>query len=151
VKTDPSGRYACLYKRWHMIGLEVGISVASVGLRGESTGCATGWRADAVAVAKKGLSAGEILDGEGGYTVVGRLMPAADSLAQNCLPLGLAHGWKLLRAIPQGNPVRWSDVAIDGNSTAVRVRREMEARGVENLAIGRAGAAAEKVLAGRAQ
>jgi predicted homoserine dehydrogenase-like protein len=151
VKTDPSGRYACLYKRWHMIGLEVGISVASVGLRGEATGCATGWRADAVAVAKKGLSSGEILDGEGGYTVVGRLMPAADSLAQNCLPLGLAHGWKLLRAIPAGGLVKWSDVAVDANSTAVRMRREMEAGGIENPATGRAGAAAEKVLAGRAQ
>jgi predicted homoserine dehydrogenase-like protein len=127
VKTDPSGRYACLYKRWHLIGLEVGISVASVGLRGEPTGCATGWRADAVAIAKKDLKAGEMLDGEGGYTVVGRLMPAADSLAQNCLPLGLAHGWKLLKGIRQGQPVRWSDVAFDANSTAVRLRREMEA------------------------
>jgi predicted homoserine dehydrogenase-like protein len=126
VKTDPGGRYACLYKRWHLIGLEVGISVASVGLRREATGCATGWRADAVAVAKKSLSPGEILDGEGGYTVVGRLMPAADSLAQNCLPLGLAHGWKLLRAVPAGEPIKWSDVAVDASSTAVRVRREME-------------------------
>jgi predicted homoserine dehydrogenase-like protein len=126
VKTDPGGRYACMYKRWHLIGLEVGISVASVGLRGEATGCATGWRADAVAVAKKSLSPGEMLDGEGGYTVVGRLMPAADSLAQDCLPLGLAHGWKVLRHIAAGRPVRWSDVAVDANSTAVRVRREME-------------------------
>ena len=94
VRTDPTGRYACLYKRWHLIGLEVGISVASVGLRNEPTGCATGWRADAVAIAKRDLKAGELLDGEGGYTVVGRLMPAADSAAQGCLPLGLAHGWK---------------------------------------------------------
>jgi len=126
VKTDPSGRYACMYKRWHLIGLEVGISVASVGLRGEPTGCPTGWRADAVAVAKKNLLPGEILDGEGGYTVVGRLMPAAHSLAQGCLPLGLAHGWKLLRAVTAGQPVRWSDAAIDANSSAVRARREME-------------------------
>jgi predicted homoserine dehydrogenase-like protein len=126
VKTDPSSRYACMYKRWHLIGLEVGISVAAVGLRGEATGCATGWRADAIAVAKRGLSAGEILDGEGGYTVAGRLMPAEASLAQGCLPLGLAHGWKLLRPVAAGQPVRWSDVAYDANSTAVRVRREME-------------------------
>ena len=126
VKTDPSGRYACMYKRWHLIGLEVGISVASVGLRGEPTGCPTGWRADAVALAKKNLLAGEILDGEGGYTVVGRLMPAADSLAQGCLPLGLAHGWKLLRPVAAGQPVRWNDVAIDAASSAVRARREME-------------------------
>jgi predicted homoserine dehydrogenase-like protein len=127
VKTDASGRYACLYKRWHLIGLEVGISVASVGLRGEPTGCATGFRADAVATAKRALKAGEILDGEGGYTVVGRLMPAADSLAQGCLPLGLAHGWKVLKPVSAGQPLRWSDVAVDAEATAVRARREMEA------------------------
>ena len=126
VKTDPSGRYACMYKRWHLIGLEVGISVASVGLRGEPTGCPTGWRADAVATAKRTLSAGEMLDGEGGYTVVGRLMPAADSLAHGCLPLGLAHGWKVLHPVAAGQPLRWSDVAFDAGSTAVRARREME-------------------------
>jgi predicted homoserine dehydrogenase-like protein len=127
VKTDDSGRYACMYKRWHLIGLEVGISVASVGLRGESTGCATGWRADAVAVAKKDLKAGELLDGEGGYTVVGRLMGAADSLAQGCLPLGLAHHWKLLRPVAAGQALKWSDVAYDANVPAVKLRREMEA------------------------
>jgi len=127
VQTDDSGRYACLYKRWHLIGLEVGISVASVGLRGEPTGCATGFRADAVATAKRALKPGELLDGEGGYTVVGRLMPAADSLAQGCLPLGLAHGWKMLKPVAAGQPVRWSDVAVDADAAAVKVRREMEA------------------------
>jgi predicted homoserine dehydrogenase-like protein len=126
VKTDPSGRYACMYKRWHLIGLEVGISVASVGLRGEPTGCATGWRADAVAVAKRDLKEKEILDGEGGYTVVGRLMPAEASLAQECLPLGLAHGWKMLRPVSAGQPLRWSDVACDASVPAVSLRREME-------------------------
>ena len=126
VKTDDSGRYACLYKRWHMIGLEVGISVASVGLRGEPTGCATGFRADAVATAKRALKPGEILDGEGGYTVVGRLMPAQDSMAQGCLPLGLAHGWKLLKPVAAGQALRWSDVAVDESSVAVKLRREME-------------------------
>ena len=146
VKTDPSGRYACLYKRWHLIGLEVGISVASVGLRGEPTGCPTGWRADAVAVAKKDLKPGELLDGEGGYTVVGRLMPAADSLAQGCLPLGLAHGWKLLKAVPPGSA---------GQVERRGVRREQH-RGARAPRDGerlraRAGAAAEQVLAGRAR
>jgi predicted homoserine dehydrogenase-like protein len=111
----------------------VGISVASVGLRGEPTGCPTGWRADAVAIAKRDLKAGELLDGEGGYTVVGRLMPAADSAAQGCLPLGLAHGWKLLRPITAGQPVRWDDVAVDANNTAVRLRREMESNFGERL------------------
>jgi len=133
VKTDPSGRYACLYKRWHLIGLEVGISVASVGLRGEPTGCATGFRADAIATAKRALKAGEVLDGEGGYTVVGRLMPAQDSLKAGCLPLGLAHGVKLLRPVAAGEAVRWSDVAVDESQPAVKLRREMEGAGAERL------------------
>ena len=126
VKTDPSGRYACLYKRWHLIGLEVGISVASVGLRGEPTGCPTGWRADAVAVAKRDLKAGELLDGEGGYTVWGKLFPAEKSIAYGGLPLGLAHDVKLLKPVAAGQPLRWSDVACDETLTAVRTRREME-------------------------
>jgi len=137
VKTDVSGRYACMYKRWHLIGLEVGISVASVGLRGEPTGCATGWRADAVAVAKKDLNKSEVLDGEGGYTVVGRLMPAAASLAQNCLPLGLAHGWKMLRRVPAGQAISWNDVAVDANVPAVKLRREMEASAASGSAAAR--------------
>ncbi len=139
VKTDPSGRYACMYKRWHLIGLEVGISVASVGLRREPTGCATGWRADAVAVAKRDLKANEILDGEGGYTVVGQLMPAEASLKENCLPLGLAHGWKLVRPVAAGQVVRWSDVAVDASSSAVKLRREME------QAFGRAASGASRL------
>jgi predicted homoserine dehydrogenase-like protein len=133
LQTDPSGRHSVMYKRWHLIGLEVGISVASVGLRKEPTGCAIGFHADVIATAKRDLKPGEILDGEGGYTVVGRLMPAADSAAQGCLPLGLAHGWKLLRPITAGQPVRWNDVAVDQNATAVRVRREMEANFRERL------------------
>jgi predicted homoserine dehydrogenase-like protein len=116
-----------MYKRWHLIGLEVGISVASVGLRNEPTGCATGFRADAVATAKRDLRTGELLDGEGGYTVVGRLMPAADSLRLGALPLGLAHQVKLLNPVKAGEPVLWSNVACDEASEAVRLRREMEA------------------------
>jgi predicted homoserine dehydrogenase-like protein len=126
VRTDPSGRYACLYKRWHLIGLEVGISVASVGVRGESTGCATGFRADVAASAKRDLQAGEVLDGEGGYTVVGRLMPAQESLRMGALPLGLAHDVKLVRPVAAGQPVCWSDVVVDESLTAVKLRREME-------------------------
>jgi len=128
VQTDPSGRYACMYKRWHLIGLEAGISVAAVGLRREATGCANGFRADAVATAKRDLGAGEILDGEGGFTVVGRLMPAADSLRMGVLPLGLANRVKLTRPLRQGDPVLWADVAMDADGDAVRLRREMEAQ-----------------------
>ena len=124
--TDPSGRYFTLYKRWHLIGLEVGMSVASVALRGEPTGAATGWHADVVATAKRDLQPGEMLDGEGGYTVWGKLLPAARSLQTGGLPLGLAHQVKLLRPVRQGQCLSWDDVAIDTGTDAYRLRREME-------------------------
>jgi predicted homoserine dehydrogenase-like protein len=124
--TDPSGRYTAMYKPYHLIGLELGISVASVGLRGEATGTPVGFDADVVATAKRELKAGEVLDGEGGYTVYGRLMPAADSLRIGGLPLGLAHRLRLKQGVAAGAPVRWSDVEYDGRETAVRFRLEME-------------------------
>ena len=127
VRTDPTGRYACLYKRWHLIGLEVGISVASVGLRGEATGAAVGFNADVVATAKRDPKAGELLDGEGGCTVWGKLLPAWKSVELGGLPLGLASGVKLLRPVAAGQPLRWLDAAIDESLPAVSVRREMEA------------------------
>ena len=126
LHTDSSGRYTAMYKPYHLIGLELGISVASVGLRGEPTGAADGWRGDVVATAKRDLKAGETLDGEGGFTVYGRLMPATDSLAAGGLPLGLAHGVTLKRPVAAGRPVRWSDVEIDASLPAVAFRREME-------------------------
>lgn len=125
VSTDPSGRVAALWRPSHLIGLELGISVASAALRGEATGAPTGFRADVGACAKTALAAGATLDGEGGRTVWGRLMPAEDSLAVGALPIGLAHGVTLKRPIAEGAMVTWDDVEIP-DSEAVRVRREME-------------------------
>ena len=127
LATDDTGCYAAMYKPYHLIGLELGISVASAALRGEPTGCATGFRADVVATAKRDLAAGEVLDGEGGYTVHGRLMPAADSLGLGALPLGLSHDVKLVNAVAAGEVVRRADVVVDEADPTVAFRREMEA------------------------
>ena len=124
--TDPSGRYFTLYKRWHLIGLEVGMSVASVALRGEPTGVATGWHADVVATAKRDLKPGDMLDGEGGYTVWGKLLPAQKSAAMGGLPLGLAHQVKVVRPVAKGQSLTWQDVDIDTSTYAYKIRLEME-------------------------
>ncbi len=126
LPTDPTGRYAAMYKPFHLIGLELSISVLNVALRGEPTGSCKAWRGDAVAVAKRALKAGETLDGEGGYTVYAKLIPAARSLALGALPIGLASHVKLLRDIAAGEFVTTADVALDENSQAVRIRRRME-------------------------
>jgi predicted homoserine dehydrogenase-like protein len=124
--TDSSGEYSSMYKPFHLIGLELGISVASVAVRREATGAATGFRGDCVATAKRNLKAGEMLDGEGGYTVYGKLMPAQDSLKAGALPIGLAHKVKLIRYVAAGKAVSWNDVAFDANNETVKFRREME-------------------------
>ena len=124
---DKSGKYAALYRPIHMIGLELGISVASCALRGEPTGAPTGFRSDVVATAKRALKAGEILDGEGGFCVWGKQTPAEVSLARGLLPLGLAHNVRLKRDIAEGGALAWADVVVDANDVAVKVRREMEA------------------------
>jgi predicted homoserine dehydrogenase-like protein len=123
---DRSGKYAALYRPIHMIGLELGISVASCALRNEPTGAPTGFRSDVAATAKRGLKAGEMLDGEGGFCVWGKQTPAEVSLRDELLPLGLAHNVKLKRDIPEGGALKWADVAYDPDDAAVKVRREME-------------------------
>ena len=124
--TDASGQYSALYKPFHLIGLELGISVASVGLRNEATGAPIGFNADVVATAKRDLGAGEVLDGEGGHTVYGKVMPAEESMRIGGLPLGLAHKVKLVNAVAAGQQVRWDDVEIDESQSAVAFRRAME-------------------------
>ena len=126
--TDPSGRYFTLYKRWHLIGLEVGMSVASVALRKEATGVAHCWNADVVATAKRDLKPGELLDGEGGYTVWGKLLPATKSVSMGGLPLGLAHDIKLIRPVKKGQSLCWEDVAVDKNTHAYKIRQELETK-----------------------
>ncbi len=124
---DSTNRYAALYRPIHMIGLELGISVASAALRGEPTGSSTGFRSDVVATAKRKLKAGEILDGEGGYCVWGKQMPADASMRLGGLPLGLSHNVKLLNDIAEGEKLTWADVKLDEKDPAVTIRREMEA------------------------
>jgi predicted homoserine dehydrogenase-like protein len=124
---DKSGKYAALYRPIHMIGMELGISVASAALRNEPTGAPTGFRSDVVATAKRDLKAGEMLDGEGGFCIWGKQTPADTSLERELLPLGLAHNVTLKNNIQEGSALKWSDVAYDPGDNAVKVRREMEA------------------------
>jgi predicted homoserine dehydrogenase-like protein len=125
VRTDPSGRYAALFRPCHLIGLELNVSVLSAALRGEPTGQARAFRGDAVAVAKRPLKVGERLDGEGGFTVWGKLMPAAASLAAGALPIGLAHGVRLRRDVAEGAVVRREDVEAP-HGPAAEARDELE-------------------------
>jgi predicted homoserine dehydrogenase-like protein len=125
MNTDESGRYSAMYKPYHLIGLELNISILSVVLRARPTGAATVFNADVVAIAKRDINPGETLDGEGGYTVWGRIMPATDSVATSALPIGLANGVKVSRPVKQGQLVTVDAVDADFSSQAWHVRGKM--------------------------
>jgi predicted homoserine dehydrogenase-like protein len=129
LTVDPTGRIAALWRPVHLIGLELGISIASAALRGEPTGCPQAFRADVIATAKRDLAAGELLDGEGGETVWGRLMPAAAARAEDGLPIGLAHGVRLARPVAVGARLSLADVVLDEADPAVALRRRMVVSG----------------------
>ncbi|KXH24974.1 hypothetical protein CSAL01_12388 [Colletotrichum salicis] len=119
--------YAAQYKPYHLIGLELGISVATIMVRGEPTGQTKTWAGDVVATAKRDLKAGETLDGEGGFTVYGKLVTAEDSMAIEGLPIGLAHGFVLKHDVQKDHGLTWQDVEYSEKTQAVAIRKEMEA------------------------
>ena len=125
LKLDPSGRYGALYRPYHLIGLELGVSVAKAAIDGEATGCGREWRGDCVATAKRDLEAGEMLDGEGGYCVHGTLVPATRSAGEGLLPIGLAYRTRLVRAVPKGRLLTYADINLDGANDIRELRSEL--------------------------
>ena len=126
MNTDDTGRYSAMYKPFHLIGLELNISILSAAILGKPTGMTQNFNADVVATAKKDLKTGETLDGEGGFTVWGKLKSATRSLEIGGLPIGLAHGVRLKNNIAANTPIRWEDVEIDTSTQAYQIRKSME-------------------------
>jgi len=126
VQTDDSGKYFTSYKRWHLIGLELGMSVANVGIRQEATGVAKEFLSDVVTIAKRDLKVGEVLDGEGGYTVSGDIRPSNISVKKNYLPLGLTAGVKMLRDVKANSILSYDDISIEHQTNAYKLRKSLE-------------------------
>ena len=130
--TDSTGKYSALYRPYHLIGLELGVSIASVAIRREPTGVTRDFSADVVCVAKCNLQKGEVLDGEGGSTVWGKIIPAQRSIEIQAVPIGLANGLKLNTEVSKGEVIHWSDVQVPQTRKAYtdvyRLRKKMEAQ-----------------------
>ena len=124
LMTDDSGWYGSMWRPFHLIGLETSVSVLTAALRGEPTGSTRFFRADAVATAKCDLKAGEILDGEGGYKVWAKAIPAWKSVAARALPIGLANNVKLKRPLARDRIVTMDDVEISDDLDILAMRDE---------------------------
>jgi len=125
MNTDATGRYSAMFKPFHLIGLELNVSILSAAIRQRPTGSSQVFNADVVAVAKRDIAAGEMLDGEGGYTVWGKLMPAKSSVAQNALPIGLASDVAVTRPVKAGDVVTIHDISADQSGQSWQIRQRM--------------------------
>jgi predicted homoserine dehydrogenase-like protein len=125
MNTDASGVYSAMFKPFHLIGLELNVSILSAALDGRPTGATRGWRGDVVATAKRDLKAGETLDGEGGETVWGKLVPAARSATEGLCPIGLAQDVRLTRDVPRGAAVRLADLSLAADDALLALRGAM--------------------------
>ena len=126
MNTDDTGEYSAMYKPFHLIGMELNTSIFSAALLRIPTGQTKSFQGDVVATSKKKLLNGSFLDGEGGSTVWGKLIPAEKSLKLNALPIGLANKLKLKNDIVEGNIITWHDVEFNINDETISYRKKME-------------------------
>ena len=126
MNTDDSGRFSSMYKPFHLIGMELNTSVFSAAILKKATGCTKEFSGDVIATAKQNLKKGQLLDGEGGFTVWGKLYQAGFAKKINGLPIGLANNVKLKNDIEKDAPVCWSDVDLDINCPVVKIREKIK-------------------------
>ncbi len=122
------GPYFCFFRPYHLWFLEAGLSVARAHLMRQATLVPQAMpTSEVLAIAKRDLEPGERLDGVGGYTYYGWLDRADSARELNGLPLGLAEGASVKRAVEQGTIITHDDVVLDEDSLLVRLRRQQDA------------------------
>src|SRR5882724_5638782 len=113
------------YRPYHLCHIETPLSAAEAVIYREPTIAPLGAPiCHTIALAKCDLSAGETLDGIGGFNVYGELDSAENS--QGFLPIGLAENIQLTRPIPQDQPIPLDAVELDDSSLLVKLWREQD-------------------------
>ena len=126
-KGGGNGKYGLMYRPYHFVGLETPISVVTAALRGEATGAPMGAPvSEVITVAKRALSPGDVLDGDGGYTVYGEAERAPVATAENLLPMGLSDGATVMSPVAQGAVVTKADVTLKEGSFAADLRTRQD-------------------------
>jgi predicted homoserine dehydrogenase-like protein len=125
LAVDPTGQIASMWRPFHLIGLEIGTSIASIAVRGEPTGAPeAGFIGDVGCATRQAMKAGALIDGEGGYAVYGTIAPGERSRREKLVPMGLSQGCKLVRDVPADHWITEADVAFDESSFLWKMRRE---------------------------
>ena len=120
------GPYYTFYRPWHLVHIEAPLSIAEVYLDREPTIQPAGpFVTDVVAVAKKDLEPGDLLDGIGGWTSYGEVDTVAN--AAGFLPMGMTEHARITKPIPMDEPIPLDSVEVDESTPIVKARREQDA------------------------
>jgi predicted homoserine dehydrogenase-like protein len=117
-----NGKNFLFYRPYHLVAVEAPITIAKAALFGLPTGAPVGHTSDVIAVAKKDLKVGEVLDGGGGYTVSGMIERADVSMSEGLLPLGLSSGATMTSDVTRGSAISYGDVTMT-DSFIHRIRK----------------------------
>jgi predicted homoserine dehydrogenase-like protein len=126
-KLGPGPLYS-FYTPYHLCHFELPLSVARVVLFNDPVAQPiAGPVVEVIATAKTDLPAGTIIDGIGGYHAYGEADNADVVRAGNLLPMGLAEGCRLKRAVKRDEALTYDDVEIPAGRLCDELRREQDA------------------------
>ncbi len=121
------GPLYCFYTPYHLCHFEVPATVARAVLFGDAAITPSeGLRVDVVAIAKIDLGEGEVLDGMGYYMTYGEAENADVVARENLLPIGLAEGCRLKRAIAKDEVIHYADVELPEGRLCDELRAEQD-------------------------
>jgi predicted homoserine dehydrogenase-like protein len=113
------------YTPMHICHFDFPISIARIAL-GKDPVIAPdfGPMVDVIALAKRDLKAGEIIDGLGGFHTYGECETYDRTVTDRLLPIGLAEGCTLIKDVPKDAALTYADVRIPEGRLCDELRAE---------------------------
>jgi len=128
------GPFHVFYTPYHLPHVQIASTIARAALFNDATVAPIGAPVcEVIAVAKRNLAAGEILDGVGGFMTYGLIENAGTFSAEDLLPMGIAEGCRLLRDLPRDRPITYADVELPGGRLCDQLRAEQADRFANGL------------------
>jgi predicted homoserine dehydrogenase-like protein len=123
-----TGPLYCFYAPYHLCHFEAPNTVARAVLFHDAAIAPLGGPlVDVVATAKTALAAGTVLDGLGCYMTYGQSENADMARGERLLPIGLAEGAELRRAVARDDVLTYDDVELPEGRLSDRLRAEQDA------------------------
>jgi predicted homoserine dehydrogenase-like protein len=117
------GPYYMLYRPYHLTSIETPISVAEAVVYGEPTLVSDRMISEVVAIAKRDLEPGQVLDTIGGFDFYNRIYKYEDAKEAKGVPMGLTPGGTVLKPIKQDEMITYDNFAPDPTRFAYKLRQ----------------------------